>query len=781
MAPERWKDVMSRGAAVLGSACAGIASVWSQIKDLRIILIVLAATTAVLIAVDPGNDVLRDLADEANSSVGAFWLKPIALRWSALLAFCAIAGLNAWYWSHLLYKSSHGDEPPWFRALRRALGVTPLASVVVALPVAVNWRLGEVYKGMGLFAVAAALLLLFFLTRQTIARVIERRLGDRLSRTSAKLGGTLAQGDMLFMKITTISACVIFLVLIIPSIRTSAAWAIGPAAMTFMAVSCIIPITSVLIWWTRSHGVPVIALGVTAFVVFSVVNDNHGVRSLPGDPHRPLNLAGALEKWEAHVGSDAAPLVIVAAAGGASRAAYWTGTVLRTLDEVTGDAFSKHTFAISSVSGGSLGAIGYAAWRAERDADKRACFTQAFLGEDYLSPVITGMLYPDLAQRFLPLPILPSRATYLEEAWERGWLAAMATCGIDKPGHNPMASDFLDIWKGMNAPGRVARWTPIVLANGTHVQTGRRIITAPIQITPDAFDDAIDFFAEFAAPVRASTAAHNSARFPLVSPAGTLNGRNGTKGHIVDGGYFENGGLETAYDIARTVRRLRPNRQIVIIEISNDDTRDPAQVARRAGGYEALSTAPVQKTWFSPPLNEVTAIVGGLYGTRSARGDLVAKRVSDAHGSGLSNTRYFHFPLEPICADGRPPRQGETCVDQRRVTMSWLVSMGSKFAMDVRLNTERHRIPAMVKELEFNDGLRQELERFLTAVVDQSGPARQKVTEFARLVAPTMASVSKPGGSFWEEAISGPLDFELQGTKPPQPRPVSNNRLAPVR
>ena len=39
---------------------------------------------------------------------------------------------------------------------------------------------------------------------------------------------------------------------------------------------------------------------------------------------------------------------------------------------------------------------------------------------------------------------------------------------------------------------------------------------------------------------RASTAIHNGARFPLVSPSGGLAGH----GHVIDGGYFDNSGAE---------------------------------------------------------------------------------------------------------------------------------------------------------------------------------------------------------------------------------------------
>src|ERR1051325_10644881 len=70
-----------------------------------------------------------------------------------------------------------------------------------------------------------------------------------------------------------------------------------------------------------------------------------------------------------------------------------------------------------------------------------------------------------------------------------------------------------------------------------------------------------------------STAAHMSARFTYVSPAGRFD-PDGT--HVVDGGYFENSGAATALDILRQVNdELHQNpelRTIIpqIIMISNN-------------------------------------------------------------------------------------------------------------------------------------------------------------------------------------------------------------------
>ena len=83
------------------------------------------------------------------------------------------------------------------------------------------------------------------------------------------------------------------------------------------------------------------------------------------------------------------PLFIVATEGGGIRAAYWTATVLGTIQDAD-SSFADHVLAISGVSGGSLGAAVFDGLvvlrRRRREFAKRG---QAILGQDFfrqLSP-----------------------------------------------------------------------------------------------------------------------------------------------------------------------------------------------------------------------------------------------------------------------------------------------------------------------------------------------------------------------------------------------------------
>jgi hypothetical protein len=86
--------------------------------------------------------------------------------------------------------------------------------------------------------------------------------------------------------------------------------------------------------------------------------------SLPAEPRRTV--ASAASAWRSQAAQNGAsatepvPMIVVATAGGGLRAAYWTAVMLERIEaRLGGDTFRKHLFAISGVSGGSVGAAFY--------------------------------------------------------------------------------------------------------------------------------------------------------------------------------------------------------------------------------------------------------------------------------------------------------------------------------------------------------------------------------------------------------------------------------------
>ena len=124
-----------------------------------------------------------------------------------------------------------------------------------------------------------------------------------------------------------------------------------------------------------------------------------------------------------------------------------------------------HIFAISTVSGGSVGAVGYAAMlKAAPDADNFKLMLWRFAGENVLGGALTGMMFPDLLQRFLPVALLPDRAETLERSWEEAWAAIDPAA----PSAAMMGEPFLNLAPKANEP-----WRPILIVQGASQDSGR--------------------------------------------------------------------------------------------------------------------------------------------------------------------------------------------------------------------------------------------------------------------------------------------------------------------
>lgn len=285
---------------------------------------------------------------------------------------------------------------------------------------------------------------------------------------------------------------------------------------------------------------PTLLIGVLVLIAASFFNDNHAVRTLDqmGPPKQRATLSTRLQGWHDHVAANYSgrhPLFIVVTEGGGIRAAYWTALVLSTLEQHAPGRFADHVFAISGVSGGSLGAATFEVMLKEPSAEPPAVRVHRQLGEAFLAPLVGKMAFPDLWQRFLPWRLAAfDRAQALEDGWARTMPA------FDEP-----FSSFCD----------TSTWTrPELFFNGTEVESGRRIVTGTVRFDENdtEFVNAIDGVVRMEGQdMRLSTAVHSSARFTYFSPAGRY--PNGT--HVVDGGYYENSGGSTGSDILRAVRR----------------------------------------------------------------------------------------------------------------------------------------------------------------------------------------------------------------------------------
>jgi len=399
----------------------------------------------------------------------------------------------------------------------------------------------------------------------------------------------------------------------------------------------------------RMNRAPTLFLVLIAWAVaISSLNDNHRVREAgegaPTVPRGP-GLREHFEKWIASSerGRDPKrryPVVIVAAEGGGIRAAYWTATLLAAIQERE-PSFARHVYAISGVSGGSVGAVAFDALLAQSPgAGGKLCdvlgkvetslsrCTAHVLGEDFLSPTLAAFLFPDLVQRFLPFPVERfDRARALETSWEDAWRKGM--------GNDRLAEPFDGLWKG----DRTHR-IPSLFLNGTWVETGKRMLASNLAVDVGIFNDTADVFSFIDYPIAASTAAHLSARFTYVSPAGSLRKRNEkeTAAHVVDGGYFENSGTATALDVLAALygRGEKLNLDFVVVYVNNDPGEEETSTA------EPARPAPLR--W----LTELMSPIDALFNTRVARGTYsqsLTREFVEANAPD-KRRRYFHFGLK---------------------------------------------------------------------------------------------------------------------------------------
>jgi hypothetical protein len=353
---------------------------------------------------------------------------------------------------------------------------------------------------------------------------------------------------------------------------------------------------------TFRYKVPVISTLVILALVFAALdfNDNHRVNHDIENVEPPALEASFIEwfkqrKDREHFEKMGAPypIYLVAAEGGGLYAAYHVATFMaRMQDECPG--FAQHTFALSAVSGGSLGAAVFTAlannkakneaWRqcsAVKPNDEFTRIVQRYFAHDFLSPLVASTLFPDFLQRFLPVPFYSlDRAKALEATFEQAWDSAMrAETGV-VPGanSNPFKGPLSGVWGYDKA-------APGLFLNTTTVTTGARVTLSHIhfEATPTAFhiSDSLDYPCagehRRTVQISLSTAVSLSARFPWVAPVGWLEQserrreekakctRRGDFGHrlyLADGAYFENSGLESAIELAARLRRvieLHPN------------------------------------------------------------------------------------------------------------------------------------------------------------------------------------------------------------------------------
>ena len=414
--------------------------------------------------------------------------------------------------------------------------------------------------------VAALLFTLMVATRRRWSRALARRFEGVGQRRGYR---GMGQRALEFAAIASIVFSAILVLIAYGNPVLISFWVPRAALVPFLMGTLVLPF-GLLSRWSQKIGVPLAAIVIgLAFLVTGWNVHFNDLRVLPGRgpfpvETRQIDLDRAVSRWaEANgctiddIAHPCPPALIVAAEGGASRAAFAVGTVVGTvLDSMPdlGDAPdltspARRIFALSGVSGGAFGAatIQAALWDSLEKDDAPPCryphrtwyrsaahpagapfswreCLQALTSGDYLSPTMIGIAFRD---NFAPPLgtgwVLPDRAALLEQSWERHydyvvnsgstWLSSGSSC--DEASRSGLCRRFGYLADHPALARKPAAWLPLLFLNGTSVQTGRRIVTADLvptaaslnrpsrdAIYPQAYDLFEAMSSECAAPGR---------------------------------------------------------------------------------------------------------------------------------------------------------------------------------------------------------------------------------------------------------------------------------------
>jgi hypothetical protein len=642
-------------------------------------------------------------------------------------------------WQHIRHAFT---EPRRLAALwiPRLCGIIPFAGIAYSLYHAANPQGhvdqdGETHQRLMLLFYVTILSGFLFLA----ALFFRRPLADYFRRkfpgfwpNKIKTTGPVGIGDLPLITKGVLLLTLLFSLLLFITFYTTtgqvrtAGW-VGPAPLVLFTAGVWIALGSaVVVYFGRLLKLPILIPLLILALVFSYfdLNDNHKIRDyndnriarseqpvrrMPADFNQQFNswLQGRRDRDEFK--GRPYPVFIVTAEGGGITTAYYTALVLSAIQD-RNPAFAQHVFAISGVSGGSVGTAVYAGLSAKCQTaqvatlpieapwkDSAGPWQQSadnILMDDYLSPVLAAALYPDLVQRFLPFPIDSwDRARALEERLELSWIKQASCTGENPTGSNELSQPYYDFWKDFPS-GAV----PAVYFNTTNVERGERMLVSNLSSDDRLFDN-FETLAQMNERVDPpfSTATFLSARFPVISPAGYIMA-DGHKFRYVDGGYYENSGTDTANDIllALHLNQTQYDPPVMPIIIRIGFPLPAPRMARQEEANPYVVQPSEQRTKFKGEgLNEIMSPVKTLLNTRGARGADSVRQIqntidalnlirtagkSDATAAGGGGGSANSTPAAAIIAF-------EIAEDKVALPLGWLLSDRSRCDMQQQIGS----------------------------------------------------------------------------------------------
>lgn len=332
----------------------------------------------------------------------------------------------------------------------------------------------------------------------------------------------------------------------------------------------------------------VVVLGLLAFSYYG--NHYHEVpyRAAEAQAER-IDLAEYTERFlnRLESGSDStktgrqAPVFLIAADGGGLKACYWTMLHLYQLDSL--GLYNDNVFLTSGASGGNMGLSMYTLLKAKLHGKPRTEYLReikaaidAIGAENFLSGDFTGLI-----TRF-PVNFLPNLPDWnTSELEDRAEAMARAYYKIAGTPEGPFSYEvnrkapYSKLWEHTDYA------LPLFITNTTRAEDGMRGFVHPLA-NRDLAPGMVDLTFNDTLALSFPDAAFLSNRFPIMSPAGRIEGR----GHFVDAGNSDNSGISTIMHFLRYMQarasgpdsipvfgRFFDNRPLVLISIRNDKNR----------------------------------------------------------------------------------------------------------------------------------------------------------------------------------------------------------------
>jgi hypothetical protein len=340
----------------------------------------------------------------------------------------------------------------------------------------------------------------------------------------------------------------------------------------------------------------VFGIGITALLLINLMMPNAATHDLallnsrnekPNMPHLKQPKAyimGWLDNRQKILGKDSFDVYIVSGQGGGSRGAYWFSKIMTEMDAITEGSFRQQCLAMSTVSGSSVGAQGIVAlWdsipfsKANNDLILSKFSHNAFQ-HNFLSGNLADLFFKDNMAAFWPStgdfnPLTLGRgdrnhrlqheeAVRINDALEGGpqqvdgfanWsilkafkLDALKNCSTNEPFWSFYYNDFNS--------DKPRYKVPLLFANSCQVQEGKRCFVSPVQNDSTLFVNTFDLtnvLIKHSKSISLTSAANLSELFPYLSMASHLPINRRLEYNFVDGGYYENYGLTTAYELIR--------------------------------------------------------------------------------------------------------------------------------------------------------------------------------------------------------------------------------------